>query len=717
MLPLTGLLALLVTPATGLAANYTVTTASDTLANHTVGSSVCGTPCSLRAAVLSSNVNNGADSIFLGDFDPSLLLNGANENSGVTGDLDITGDLTIIGQKAGGGKNVIDASGMGDRAFHILSGAHVTFENVSIRGGEVTNQGGAGIMVAGTSSVDLTGVELTNNTVNFDSAAITGNTDELQVFFLSTGGGIFVDAQATAIIDNSTISQNQAPAGGGVNNFGRADIRDSEISNNTATGTVSSNPLLNNIGNGGGINNLGGYLSVGSSTLSNNTTSTSGGAVFHSNLGLNVGNVIITNTQISDNQANVHGAGIANLGPLSLSNSTIRNNIITPSADPNIFQGTGAGIYNSGGNASLDIVNSTISTNSGARSGGGIFNSRDLTLTNVTLFNNSATRCSGCGANGEIGGNELAVFTTSTSNNPNVILANTILADGLNSNASEPPCAGSASYTSNINTLGGNIETDDTCGLLTGAPYKDNTNETNVGLDTTLAVDSNFPGTTPVHALIVGSPAINKGANASCPIVDQRFLLRDDLCDIGAYEFGATQSQASNYVDLKATISDSPDPVAPNNKQQPLTYVVMLTNLYVDKAAEDVTVLIDLPDSYQFNNLSYTSTSVTPSCQDPNANNVITCTISLIPGLGRVEFFISGQPTVLGTITAKVDVLSATQDAFPQNNTNITEDTVVSNDADDTDNFGGNPAGSGGGIIHPLVLILGTLILLGRRRS
>ena len=81
MLPLTGLLALLVTPATGLAANYTVTTASDTLANHTVGSSVCGTPCSLRAAVLSSNVNNGADSIFLGDFDPSLLLNGANENS------------------------------------------------------------------------------------------------------------------------------------------------------------------------------------------------------------------------------------------------------------------------------------------------------------------------------------------------------------------------------------------------------------------------------------------------------------------------------------------------------------------------------------------------------------------------------------------------------------------------------------------------------------
>jgi uncharacterized repeat protein (TIGR01451 family) len=49
-------------------------------------------------------------------------------------------------------------------------------------------------------------------------------------------------------------------------------------------------------------------------------------------------------------------------------------------------------------------------------------------------------------------------------------------------------------------------------------------------------------GATPTHALLPGSPAIDKGDDTSCPTTDQRGLPRPQgaACDIGAYEFGAT---------------------------------------------------------------------------------------------------------------------------------------------------------------------------------
>ncbi len=686
-LTIAGFAALLITPAISHADIFNVNNAGDD------AQASCPATCTLRGAILAANANSGKDTIYLNDgINPNIFLAGADENSAVTGDLDITDDVDIIGQTATS-RNIVNANRL-DRVFHVLSGATVSFQHISIRGGQAINIGGGGISIDGSSFAEFIDVEIKANEVSVGSGS--QNTT-----FLTTGGGIYVGTLATAIITDSEIIENQAPAGGGIVNAGRTNIRNSLIFQNTASGQSS---------NGGGISNQGGFLSVGSSTISNNASTDSGGGVFTTNQGVNIGSVVITNTAIISNQAARNGAGISNLSPLSLNNSTVSDNQIT-------FQGNGAGIYNSA-IASLDIVNSTISSNggAGARGGGGIFTTRDVSLTNVTLYNNKASPLASSGStNNTVGGNQLTVFTSSSANKPNVVLVNTIIADGPDSNIGEPPCAGSTGYTDNIQSTGKNIENENSCGLITTDPFLDQINVSDVGLDNTLAIDSNLPDTTPVHALLDGSPAIDNGSDTACPTVDQRFLLRDN-CDTGAYEHNATEQQATGVADLKVTIADSPDPVAPNNTQQTLTYVVSVTNLYVDNSADDVTVSITLPDTYQFNNVTTASTDILPNCEAPNSQNVIICTVSTIPGLGRVDFFIAGHPTVVGTITARVSAFSATQDAFPQNNTNITEDTVVTLDADDTNNFGSiTNGGGGGGMVYPLTLLLAVLIILVRR--
>ena len=128
---------LIAAPQAAQATGITVTTTADSV--------VADASCSLREAILSANMDqaiggcaagSGADAI---TFDAGLVrpaiirltTAGANENAGLTGDLDLLGNLTISGD--GPDAVIVDASGA-DRAFQVRPGARVRIEGV--KGGQ-----------------------------------------------------------------------------------------------------------------------------------------------------------------------------------------------------------------------------------------------------------------------------------------------------------------------------------------------------------------------------------------------------------------------------------------------------------------------------------------------------------------------------------------------------------------------------------------------------
>jgi hypothetical protein len=129
-------------------------------------------------------------------------------------------------------------------------------------------------------------------------------------------------------------------------------------------------------GDGGGILNSG-TLTISASTLSgnaandrwkgNNLVGGDGGGIYNSGT-LSVNG----NSTLSSNSAAEHGAGIDNVGMLTVSNSALINN-------------SGNGIFNTG---TATVSGSVLSGNT-AWAGGGIQNSGTLTVSDCTLTGNS----------------------------------------------------------------------------------------------------------------------------------------------------------------------------------------------------------------------------------------------------------------------------------------------------------------------------------------
>src|SRR6185437_3904628 len=79
--------------------------------------------------------------ITLGPGAYNLTMQGSGETAGATGDLNIHGvDLSIVG--AGAGQTIINASQLGDRAFHVAEGATLAISGVTIENGNSTQVGG-----------------------------------------------------------------------------------------------------------------------------------------------------------------------------------------------------------------------------------------------------------------------------------------------------------------------------------------------------------------------------------------------------------------------------------------------------------------------------------------------------------------------------------------------------------------------------------------------
>jgi beta-glucanase (GH16 family) len=259
--------------------------------------------------------------------------------------------------------------------------------------------------------------------------------------------------------------------------------------------------------------------------------------------------------------------GILNNGDLTLDHVTVTGNTMTTDAG-DFWQG-GGGIYNGEG-STLNLIDSTVSDNISGWTGGGIYSffntntslvrstiSGNLALdvaggmrilgngeiVNSTISGNTSTAWHG-GAlfltdgvmdilNSTIAGNSAPGGTTGglfvgtfTEGSPDLTLVNTIVAGNT-----DVQCfigyfgAGLPELISG----GHNIASDGSCNLTAVG------DQPSTGPLVDPLADNG--GSTLTHALLAGSPAIDAGDNAVCPVTDQRGVARDAACDVGAYEY------------------------------------------------------------------------------------------------------------------------------------------------------------------------------------
>jgi CSLREA domain-containing protein len=272
----------------------------------------------------------------------------------------------------------------------------------------------------------------------------------------------------------------------------------------------------------GGVPDGGGGIRVGvGSTLSLTdaaVTRSQAGPFSHGGAILNRGVLMLTNVVIDVNTAGNSGGGLANFGTATLVGVTLDQNAIGFS----IQDGNGGALFNApGGNASL--TNVTISLNTvQARlfaRGGGIVNAGTAELTNVTLSGNRVFSNLSPSVNAQWGG-AIAVVGVG----PSTRLRNTIMANST----------GAANCSGPVTSLGHNLDSDGSC--VSGP--------SDLQADPRLGplTDNGSPMLT--HALLTGSPAIDRGDTTACSSVDQRGQPRPRdgdgdgvaICDIGAYE-------------------------------------------------------------------------------------------------------------------------------------------------------------------------------------
>ncbi|MEZ5442876.1 MAG: choice-of-anchor Q domain-containing protein [Lysobacterales bacterium] len=319
------------------AAVITVTTLQDSLA---------GPSCSLRAAVQAASTDAvvggcnagepGLDRIDLGPGVHRLTLTGANEDAGLTGDLDVGGDLQIVG--SGAGTTFIEWDGApNDRLLDVAAGATLEVSDLTLRRGLVAGRGGL-VRVDGTATLRDCG--LFEGTADFGGAVGLGGEANLTVerceiaSNLANGGGIGAGLSSTLILRGSQVHDNVSRAQGGgavLGSFAALTIEDTEIADNRADDSRWG---------GGGLLLQGGSLTLRGSTLAGNSASDvlgngsavhpaldeSGGAA----LSLRGAQVDIENSTISGNSADetLLGAGgiLAVYSDVRLAHSTLVGN-------------------------------------------------------------------------------------------------------------------------------------------------------------------------------------------------------------------------------------------------------------------------------------------------------------------------------------------------------------------------------------------------------
>lgn len=341
--------------------------------------------------------------------DTSISNNKANDGGGMYTD----GNLTI--NNCTYDSNTASGNGGG-----IISNGTVTMNSGSITNNYSGWDGGG---VNSRATFNFNGGAIQNNTAywlggNIHVQAVDNINNKQSVFTVTSknpisggkaegsgGGGVCVYGTGAKLIlnDGTSVKDNTAPTGGGINGNAAIEMHNATISGNKATSN-----------NGGGIELFSDQYGTGSfkmtsGTIENNTATCEGGG-FHGP------NFTMTGGTIQKNNAGTVAGGVLvnGTGACSMSGGTITNNTSTYSGgglwvddntpftlgggtiSNNTAGGDGGGIHIDNGN--ITITAGTISGNKG-QWGGGINDCGTVTMKGGTISGNSTTSKAGAGIN------------------------------------------------------------------------------------------------------------------------------------------------------------------------------------------------------------------------------------------------------------------------------------------------------------------------------
>ncbi len=331
-----------------------------------------------------------------------------------------------------------------------------------------------------------------------------------------------------------------------------------------------------------------GQLAITNSTITNNQADF-GAGISNSKASGGITPIIslLDSTVISNNIAGFNGGGIENtLATITL----IENSIIKDNSVISVSNAKGGGIYNDSTSSIADIVNSSITGNTSAVDGGGIYNKSQIShIIKSTISNNEASIDGGGIYNeGSVGLVLHSTLSTNKATDGGAAFNSGSFQDIKHTTFSknEASSEGAAIYTSsglsqlNNSLFHNNIGTRANCGSVGfGDVQGDNNISNNISQSNNCSVNiaTNLNANTvsdladngcknvladgscnKTHALLATSEAINF-INATTDNTDQRdFVIIDGLRDAGAFEFLTSEQQCSQLqININSTFTES----------------------------------------------------------------------------------------------------------------------------------------------------------------
>lgn len=447
-------------------------------------------------------------------------------------------------------------------------------------------------------------------------------------------------------LSGSTLEDNQAFAGGAIANL----CDDSVI-------TITNSLLHHNQATRGGAifiptgEELFSELIIDQSQLTDNQATERGGAILLS-AGDAGSNATISNSTIANNRV-ISGTG-GGLSVVTNDEAAITNALLRNVAIISNTATSGGGLeVASRGATNVTVANTTISGNTADGLGGGIwmqgaleFDSTNVRLINSTVASNTAPAAGGIAKLDGL-----------------ITLTNTLVAGNTNGDCQWHASPG---LPNRVVSGGHNLDSDGTClpeGVRQPSDLPNGT--ANLG---PLADNG---GATFTHALLAGSQALDAGDDAVCasePVagIDQRGVTRPqgDHCDIGAYE-AAAQPVATNLLFVSSRSSATAGGV-PFRDEDILAYDFNTNTWQMIFDGSDVGITKDV-DAFAFRPngtllLSFNGPTVVPGLGAVDDSDIVLFTPTQLGGdtAGSFAWFLHGAAVGLTTDGEDIDAIGIT---------------------------------------------------------